>query len=209
MNNLLSPLNNSLTPLNNLLTPWYTYDDDRGDVNMSQFSIARDQKQNGTFTETYYKNRTVHVVRKRRRSCCAVCCVLSLCCVIADCLMHTADSVSLLDPLLLPLPLSLSPPLPLSPSLNFSPPLPPGTLTFIKRAQAAGFRPRQVEARQVEGDEEEGDEEEGDEEEGGPYIQAYMDYPPDWMLRGSLPDDTDIDPKYGYMIYYNGLYNIL
>ena len=137
--------------------PWSTYDDDKGDVNMSHFSIARDEKQNGMSSYTIHEKKLLY-------------CVLSVCCVIADCLLYTTDIVSLLDPLLLLLPPPLSPSFPL-------PPLAAGTLTFINRAQAAGFRP-------------------GKGEEGGPYIQAYMDYPPDWMLRGALPDDTDIDPKY-------------
>ena len=46
---------------------------------------------------------------------------------------------------------------------------PNGTLSLIKRAQAAGFTGT---------------------------IQAYMDYPPDWMLKGKLPDRATVDPKY-------------
>lgn len=27
-------------------------------------------------------------------------------------------------------------------------------------------------------------------------VQSYMDYPPDWMLKGALPDDATVDPVY-------------
>jgi len=69
--------------------PWYTYDDSPGDVNLVNFTIARDLRPNGT-------------------------------------------------------------------------------LTFIKRAKKHGF-------------------------EG--VLQSYMDFPPDWMLKGKLPLAT-VDPKY-------------
>lgn len=46
---------------------------------------------------------------------------------------------------------------------------PNGTLSFIKRAKEHGF---------------------------SGVIQSYMDYPPDWMLKGDLPDHATVDPKY-------------
>lgn len=70
--------------------PWYTYDDTPGDVNLTNFSIERDLKPNGT-------------------------------------------------------------------------------LNFVLRAKRHGF---------------------------DGYIQSYMDYPPDWMLKGELPDHATVDPKY-------------
>ena len=52
-----------------------------------------------------------------------------------------------------------------------------GTLTFLKKAMAAGF---------------------------DGTIQSYMDYPPDWMLLGKLPDNATVDPKYydALALYY-------
>ena len=46
--------------------------------------------------------------------------------------------------------------------------LPTGTLTFIKKALKYGNF----------------------------TLQSYMDYPPDWMLEGALPDKATVDPKY-------------
>ena len=45
---------------------------------------------------------------------------------------------------------------------------PNGTLSFLKRALRAGF---------------------------SGTIQAYMDYPPDWMLTGALPDNATVRPE--------------
>lgn len=70
--------------------PWYTYDDSPGDIELKNFSIQRDLKENGT-------------------------------------------------------------------------------LTFIHRAQEHGY---------------------------AGVFQSYMDYPPDWMLKGDLPDHATVDPKY-------------
>ena len=55
-----------------------------------------------------------------------------------------------------------------------------GSLTLIKRAIDAGF----------------------DTQTG--TIQAYMDYPPDWMLIGQLPGNATVDPKYydALALYY-------
>jgi len=44
-----------------------------------------------------------------------------------------------------------------------------GTLTLLKRAIQYGFAGK---------------------------IQSYMDYPPDWMLIGDLPDEATVNPKY-------------
>ena len=46
-----------------------------------------------------------------------------------------------------------------------------GTVPLVRRAIAAGFGPEGT-------------------------LQAYLDYPPDWMLKGALPDDATVDPKY-------------
>ena len=53
--------------------------------------------------------------------------------------------------------------------------MPNGSLTLIKKAIAAGFKGT---------------------------IQAYMDFPPDWMLQGTLPKNATVNP-----IYYNTLSN--
>ena len=45
---------------------------------------------------------------------------------------------------------------------------PNGSLTLLKRAQAAGFNG---------------------------VVQTYMDYPPDWMLEGALPDNATVRPE--------------
>ena len=46
-----------------------------------------------------------------------------------------------------------------------------GTVPLVRRAIAAGFGPEGT-------------------------LQAYLDYPPDWMLKGALPDNATVDPKY-------------
>jgi len=46
---------------------------------------------------------------------------------------------------------------------------PNGTLNFVLRAKEHGFNG---------------------------YIQSYMDFPPDWMLKGKLPDHATVNPKY-------------
>ena len=43
-----------------------------------------------------------------------------------------------------------------------------GTVPLVRRAIAAGFGPEGT-------------------------LQAYLDYPPDWMLKGALPDDATVD----------------
>ena len=55
--------------------PWSTYDDDKGDVNMSHFSIARDEKQNGMIS---------YAIHDKKLLCCALS-VLCVECVLCDC----------------------------------------------------------------------------------------------------------------------------
>lgn len=57
---------------------------------------------------------------------------------------------------------------------------PNGSLTLVKRAIAAGF---------------------------DGTLQGYMDYPPDWMLQGKLPDDAMVKPElYDTLAHYYAKY---